>query len=118
MRMPNLLIVDGSDEFRAALSQALQNHFRIHCCKTGKEALEYALRQHPDVMVLDLMLPGLDGFSLLTSLRDAHICPIVLATTRLLSDYIVQRTRFPRSLNQIPERSFPTHFWIWGSPPS
>ena len=92
MRMPNLLIVDGSDEFRAALSQALQSHFRIHCCKTGKEALEYALRQHPDVMVLDLMLPGLDGFSLLSSLRDARICPIVLATTRLLSDYIVERT--------------------------
>lgn len=92
MRMPNLLIVDGSDEFRSALSQALQNHFRIHCCKTGKEALEYALRQHPDVMVLDLMLPGLDGFSLLSSLREARIHPTVLATTRLLSDYIVEHT--------------------------
>lgn len=92
MRIPNLLIVDGSDEFRAALSQALQKYFCVHCCRTGKEALEYALQQHPDVLVMDLMLPGLDGFSLLNALREADIHPVVLATTRLLSDYIVERT--------------------------
>lgn len=90
--MTNLLLADGSDEFRAALSQALGDHFHVHCCKTGKEALEEALRYTPDVLVLDLMLPELDGFSLLKALHRAQIFPVVLATTRLLSDYIVQQT--------------------------
>lgn len=90
--MTNLLLADGSDEFRAALSQALADHFHVRCCKTGKEALEQALHYPPDVMVLDLMLPELDGFSLLKALHMARIFPVVLATTRLLSDYIVEQT--------------------------
>ena len=84
--MTNLLLADGSDEFRAALSQALADHFHVCCCKTGKEALEQALLSPPDIMVLDLMLPELDGLSLLEALHMANIFPVVLATTRLLSD--------------------------------
>lgn len=89
--MTNLLLADGSDEFRAALSQALTEHFHVCCCKTGKEALEQALLSPPDIMVLDLMLPELDGLSLLSALHTAQTYPVVLATTRLLSDYIVEQ---------------------------
>jgi len=47
-------------------------------------------RFSPDILVLDLMLPGLDGISLLQKILQWEMRPVVLATTRLLSDYMTQ----------------------------
>ena len=44
----------------------------------------------PDIMVLDLMLPGLDGISLLQWMADAGMEPVVIATTRYCSEYMAQ----------------------------
>ena len=90
METLSLLIADASEEFRTALSDALQSSFRIHCCQTGKETLELLRSQTPDILVLDLMLPELDGISLLQYALDEGICPRTLATTRLLNDYVVE----------------------------
>lgn len=91
MSTPDLLIADSSDEFRTALSDILQNQFQIRSCKTGREALSCALKKPPQVLLLDLMLPELDGFSLLSALHEANIFPAVIAVTQLISDYIICR---------------------------
>lgn len=91
MPTPDLLIADSSDEFRTALSDILQNQFQIRSCKTGREALSCALKKPPQVLLLDLMLPELDGFSLLSALHEANIFPAVIAVTQLISDYIICR---------------------------
>ena len=85
-----LMIIDCSDEFRLALEQELQESYIIHHFRDGQAALDAALRLRPDVIVLDLMLTGIDGITLLHNLRNAGICPMVLAVTRLYNDYIVE----------------------------
>lgn len=85
-----LLIADGNEEFRQALADALQGAYFVRTCRTGKEALSLLHSFGPDVMVLDLMLPEMDGISLLENAVSAHIRPMVLATTRLTNDYILE----------------------------
>lgn len=92
METMTVLIADSSEEFRSTLTNALQGNYRIHACRTGKEALDILQRTSPDVLILDLMLPELDGISLLQTISAAGIHPTVLATTRLANDYVVEAT--------------------------
>lgn len=85
----NLLIADGTEEFRLELVKALQNRYNIHCCENGAEAREYVRLHQPDVIVLDLMLTELDGISFLYTLAESGMQPMVLATTRLDTPYVV-----------------------------
>lgn len=85
-----LMIIDSSDEFRLSLEQELQKSYIIHHFQDGKAALDAALVIQPDVLVLDLMLTGIDGITLLHNLRSAGIRPMVLAVTRLYNDYVVE----------------------------
>lgn len=87
-----ILIADSSDAFCSTLTSAFQGNYRIQTCRTGKEALEILQRTPPDVLILDLMLPELDGISLLQTIFLAGIHPAVLATTRLTNDYVIEAT--------------------------
>ncbi|MBQ8834406.1 MAG: response regulator [Oscillospiraceae bacterium] len=90
METLKLLIADGTEEFRLALGEALQGSYDLRSCWNGKEALMLLRNYRPDVLVLDLMLPELDGISLLQAAAADHITPMVLATTRYLSDYLLE----------------------------
>lgn len=85
----NLLIADDSEDFSEELQAELQNDYHIFSCKNGKEALALSQLHNPDVLVLDLMIPGLDGISLLHALIECEIHPMVLASSRIYSDYIL-----------------------------
>lgn len=89
METLKVLIADGSDEFRHALSEALRATYSVRSCWGGKEALTLLREYRPDVLVLDMMLPELDGISLLQSAAADNLTPMVLATTRYLSDYML-----------------------------
>lgn len=84
-----LLIADGNEEFRRALAAELQGAYHVRCCDDGKEALSLLRSFAPDVLVLDLMLPGLDGISLLQSAAASGLCPMVLVTSRFYNDYVL-----------------------------
>ena len=86
--MLRLLIADSTDEFRTSLSEALSGQYEIRTCATGKQALALIRSETPDILVLDLMLPELDGISLLHALSDTQRHGAVLATTRFFSDYV------------------------------
>ncbi len=90
METRRLLIADGTEEFSLALAEALSGAYELRSCRTGLEALELVSTFRPDILVLDLMLPGLDGLSLLQSTPVMELKPIVLATSRFVSDYILQ----------------------------
>lgn len=89
METIKLLIADGSEEFRLSLEHALRKGYCVRSCGGGKDALTLLHQFHPDVLVLDLMLPELDGISLLKAAAADHIMPLVLATTRYVSDYLL-----------------------------
>ena len=86
--MRKLLIADCNEDYRAALTAALQNNYHILCCRTGTEALAMLHQEHPDILVLDLMLPELDGLTLLERISANGIRPMVLAATPILSEYV------------------------------
>lgn len=86
--MPKLLIADYNEDFRLALAQALREQFQVQSCGTGTEALEILRREFFDVLVLDLMLPEIDGLTLLEQICDLGIFPRVLAFDPLLSPYV------------------------------
>lgn len=92
MEKKKLLIADAAEEFRLALADMLQGTYHVRSCRTGKEALALLRSFEPDVMVLDLMLPELDGISLLQSASAEGLCPMVLATTRFSSSYVFDST--------------------------
>lgn len=85
-----LLIADGTESFRLSLAAQLQDSYKIYTCKNGKEASDLIRQFRPDVIVLDLMLSELDGISLLHNMASAGLEPMVMATTRLLTDYVVE----------------------------
>lgn len=87
MEMLKLLIADPSDDFRQVLAEQLQGTYIVRQSWEGKQALDLLRQFQPDVLVLDLMMPGLDGISLLQDAADSGIHPMVLATTRFVSAY-------------------------------
>lgn len=90
MDIPKLLIADAGEEFRNSLANQLRGAYRIRVCKEGQEALEMILAFKPDILVLDMMLPGLDGITILDEAHRTGVRPMVLATTKLPSDYLIR----------------------------
>ena len=86
--MRKLLIADCNEEYRSALAAALEGQYHVLCCRSGTEALALLHQEHPDIFVLDLMLPELDGLTLLERISANGICPMVLAATPILSEYV------------------------------
>lgn len=88
MDIPKLLIADGSKDYCDALSDALCGTYRICTCQEGYQTLELWRSFQPDVVVLDLMLPGLDGITLLQTAAESQLKAVVLASSAFVSVYI------------------------------
>ena len=86
--MLKLLIADGTEEFRLALAENLREHYIIRVCQEGRETLNAILSFKPDLLLLDLMLPGLDGITVLQEAANTGLRPVTLATTKYFNEYI------------------------------
>jgi two-component system OmpR family response regulator len=81
---PRILVVDDEENIRFLVTTALSlAGMDTVTATTGFEALDQIYRERPDLIVLDVMIPGLDGFAILRRLRDQgnHV-PIVFLTAR------------------------------------
>ena len=90
MEMLKLLIADASEEFRQSLADQVRGAYRIRVCREGHQTLEALLSYKPDLVVLDMMLPGLDGVSILETVHHSGLHPIVLAVSKWNSDYTIR----------------------------
>lgn len=82
---PHILLVEDNPDMRDYLLHLLQPHYQVTLAINGIVALEHARAQSPDMVLSDVMMPGMDGFSLLRSLRaDPQTCaiPVVLLSAR------------------------------------
>ena len=87
-----VLIVEDSDRLRESLAIGLRDSgFAVDTAADGLEGLHLAITEHHDVIVLDIMLPGMDGFKLLDTLRDKQIDTHVLVLTA--KDAVQDRVR-------------------------
>lgn len=91
-KQTNILVVDDEVTVREVVRKYLEHAgFRVNEAGTGTEALDYLRDQTPDLVVLDIMLPGVDGFAITRSLRGSgklatltttNDIPIILLTAR------------------------------------
>ena len=109
-----ILLVE--DEVRAAayLRQGLsENGFSVEVAHTGTDGLHAAVNGDHDLIILDVMLPGIDGFAVLTALRTSRQMPVLMLTARGQTDdkvkgfelgaddYLVKPFQFPELLARV-----------------
>jgi DNA-binding response OmpR family regulator len=78
-----ILAVEDDERIRAAVKLALEDEgWTVDEAGSGEEAIELFARSAPDVVLIDIMLPGIDGFELCRTLRRTSAVPIVMVTAR------------------------------------
>ncbi len=81
--MPVILVVEDETPLREALAYNLtRQDYTVETVGDGPTALAAARRLHPDMILLDLMLPGIDGFEVCRILRQEMNIPILMLTAR------------------------------------
>ena len=89
-RFPRIAIVDDSADARRLVRRVLQAHgeYTIFEANNGREAIELARRERLDLIILDLMMPEVDGFSVLDTLKEfPHTAsvPVIVVTAKELT---------------------------------
>lgn len=81
--MPHILMIDDDTELCQLVAEYLaMDGFSVQAEHDGKQGLLAAQQGQQDLVLLDVMLPGLDGLSLLKTLRQEHYCPVMMLTAR------------------------------------
>ena len=83
MQTPRLLLVDDDEQLASLLGRYLHGHgFEVKAAHDGPSGLARALAESWDLVILDVMLPGMDGFAVLRELRRARNVPVLMLTAR------------------------------------
>ncbi|MEK0084989.1 chemotaxis-specific protein-glutamate methyltransferase CheB [Benzoatithermus flavus] len=96
--MPRVLIVDDSRLMRRVLTSVIEamNGFEVSGVATSAEEAERSIEaSRPDVIVLDVNLPGMDGFTFLSRLRQRHRTPVVLISSQGFAEIARARGGLP-----------------------
>lgn len=81
--MSRILIIEDEEAIADLEKDYLElSGFEVEICNTGDEGLQTALREEFDLIVLDLMLPGLDGFEVCKKVREEKNIPIIMVSAK------------------------------------
>jgi DNA-binding response OmpR family regulator len=81
--VPKILVVDDEPTIVETIRYSLKKEgYEVAAALDGLKALEIARRERPDLVILDVMLPGIDGFEVCRALRRETIVPILMLTAR------------------------------------
>ncbi len=84
MMSKTILVVDDEERLTSLLQAYLQQEgYRVVTAANGRQALDAVRREPPDLIVLDVMMPEMDGIEFLRVLRTQHSTPVVLLTARV-----------------------------------
>ncbi len=87
MNQQHILLIDDDQELADLLTSYLSKEgFTIECCFEGISGLAKCYEQHFNLILLDVMMPGLDGFEILKALGGHHQTPILMLTTESSTD--------------------------------
>jgi len=75
-----ILLVDDDKTLLSFLSEFLSDKFDVVIANSGAEALRKAYSEQPKIVVLDVMMPGMDGWEVVARLRELSTIPIILLT--------------------------------------
>jgi two-component system, OmpR family, KDP operon response regulator KdpE len=80
---PLVLVADDEPRITRLVAMALtEEGFRVITAPNGREALDMADEYRPDVVLLDVVMPGLDGIEVMRELRERRSVPVILLTAR------------------------------------
>lgn len=82
MNKPVVLVVDDDHKILRLLRTTFAPEYQVVQAERGPDALEILERQRPDLMVLDLIMPGMDGFEVLKRVRESSGIPVILLTAK------------------------------------
>lgn len=77
---PKILLVDDDRIFVELLAQYLSENFEVVTATNGHEALRKAYSEQPKIVVLDVIMPGMDGWDVIARLRELSTIPIITLT--------------------------------------
>lgn len=82
--MYNILLVEDDAQIREVITEYFngKNEMKITVAKDGQEGLERVYEKEYDLLLLDVMMPGLDGFQLCKEVRKESIVPVIFLTAR------------------------------------
>ena len=86
--MPRLLVADCTDAFTDSLCEQLGDVFEIKRCDDGRDVIPALHTFQPDLLLLDLMIPGCDGLTILESVCAMEDRPVVLVVSRIFGFYV------------------------------
>jgi signal transduction histidine kinase/CheY-like chemotaxis protein len=84
-RAEKVLLADDNADMREYVARLLKEHYDVAAVSTGEDALKAALADPPDLILSDIMMPGLDGFGLLSELRarpETRTVPVIFLSAR------------------------------------
>jgi len=84
-----ILIIDDTETFLYILNHILREDYITMISKSGEDGLEVAKEQKPDLIVLDVMMPGMSGYEVLAALKsdpEMKSIPVILATGNNTAD--------------------------------
>ena len=89
-RFPKIVIVEDTAEARRLIRRILQSqgNFTIMEATNGREGLELIQKELPDLIILDVMMPEMDGFTVIEALRanpETAVIPVIVATAKELT---------------------------------
>lgn len=120
--MPTVLVVDDQPRVVQNVTTALSNwgDYELLTAYDGQSALDLARQRHPDLVILDVMMPGMDGFQVLKALKsdpETEDIAVLMLTAKdqpldivdgldAGADYYVPKPFHPRDLASLVKRHF------------
>lgn len=89
--MLNVLIADGDGEFGKGLRKLLSDNFSVEICRDGRKALKKLAGWNPDVILLNLRLPNVDGLEVLQIYRNSGGTAKVFVLSDYMGEYVLSR---------------------------
>ena len=78
-----VLLVDDDEKLRKLVTEYLEGYrFQVQTLSDGLSVLETVRKESPDIVILDIMLPGKDGLDVLKEIRAEHTVPVIMLTAR------------------------------------
>jgi excisionase family DNA binding protein len=96
-RFPLVLVVDDEKSIRVTVASFLEKDgYRVAVAENGRQAVEAAQREMPNLVLLDLAMPGMDGVAVLKALHSLNPdLPVVIVTACPDSNLMVEALRYP-----------------------